>query len=96
MMAGLHSHLVCLPLGHNLAIGESDGIRITISYVCFAALLEIYHQIGSVGDKVKAKKSHYHHRYVCCIGSRSKNNSSGIKKTRWQDSQRIKNKETSW
>jgi hypothetical protein len=39
--------------------------------------------VGDMFDKDKAKKSHYHYRYVCCIGSRSKNS---IEKTRWQDS----------
>ena len=46
-------------------------------------------------DKDKVEKNHYHYRYVCCIGYRSTNNSSSIEKARWQDSQRIKNKETS-
>jgi hypothetical protein len=35
----------------------------------------------NIDDKDKVEKSHYHYRYVCCIGSRSTNNSSSIKKT---------------
>jgi hypothetical protein len=44
--------------------------------------------VGDMFDKDKAKKSHYHYRYVCCIGSR--NSSSSIEKTRWQDSYELK------
>jgi hypothetical protein len=35
--------------------------------------------VGDMFDKDKAEKSHYHYRYVCCIRSRSTNNSEGVK-----------------
>ena len=36
--------------------------------------------VGDMFDKDKTKKSHYHYRYVCCIGSRSKDSSSSIER----------------
>src|SRR5215469_18398570 len=54
-----------------------DELDITFT---FKMILE-----GDMFEKVKAEKSHYHHRYVCCIGSRSKNYSSSIEVRRWQD-----------
>ena len=58
-------------------------VRIVLSYTRRLTLH------GLVGDKDKVEKSHYHYRYVCCIGYRSTNNLSSIKKARCQDSQRI-------
>jgi len=47
--------------------------------------IRIPNTVGDMFDKDKAKKSHYHHRYVCCVGSRSKNYSSSVEERRWQD-----------
>jgi hypothetical protein len=57
----------------------SKFIMTTIIQMVLASALTLFLLLaqlgpGSVGDmfdKDKAEKSHYHYRYVCCIGSRS-------------------------